>query len=159
MNRLLATSVLDTAVLSRDDLGELYWMRWGVETFYGILKTRLGLENFSGYSPDAVQQDFFSAVLLSGIESIMVEDAEGQLAKQTAGHPKKVNKAVSFNAIKERAFELFMSDDPDDEVLGALTNLFMASPTLVRKDRNPPRSRSSPHQLLGWWRRKRKATF
>jgi hypothetical protein len=97
---VLATSVLDEAILSHDDLAELYWPRWGIETFYGIVKTRLTLENFSGLSPDAVRQDFFSTVLLCGIETIVTADAEEQLVKQKGGHPKKVNKAISFSAIK-----------------------------------------------------------
>jgi hypothetical protein len=32
--------------------------RWGVETFYGVLKGRLELEHFSGQSVEAVRQDF-----------------------------------------------------------------------------------------------------
>jgi hypothetical protein len=156
---VLATSVLDEAVLSRGDLAELYWLRWGIETFYGIVKTRLTLENFSGLSPDAVRQDFFSTILLCGIETIVTADAEEQLAKQTGGHPKKVNKAVSFSAIKRQVFDLLVSDLPDDELFEELTAAFISSPTLVRKDRNPPRNKQSSHQLLSWWRRKRKGVF
>ena len=102
----------------------MYYLRWGIETFYGILKTRLGLENFSGYSPEAVRQDFFATIFLTGVESILTEDAEKQLNQQHSGHPKKVNKAVSFNAIKNRAFELFMSDAPEEQTLEELTALF-----------------------------------
>jgi len=96
---VLATSVLDNAVLPAADLKELYHLRWGIETFYGILKTRLSLENFSGYSVEAVRQDFYATVFLTGVESVFVQDAEYTLARQKGGHPKKVNKAVSFNAV------------------------------------------------------------
>jgi hypothetical protein len=156
---VLATSVLNRKKLSIDNLSEIYHMRWGSETFYGILKTRLGLENFSGYSEDAILQDFHATILLSGLETILTMDAEEHLSKQTAGYPKKVNKAVSFNAIKERAFELFMSDTiPADEASEELTRLFLTSPTLVRKDRNPPRKVHPNNKVLDWYKRRRKIT-
>ena len=156
---VLATSLLDQQQFTFDNFKKLYWLRWGIETFYGVLKTRLGLENFSGLSAESIRQDFYAAVLLTGIESILTEDAEEQLEQQRGGHPKKVNKAVSFNAIKYRAFELFMGDAPQDETLAELTELFTTSPTLVRKDRKPPRNNPSSHRILGFWRRKRKAVF
>jgi hypothetical protein len=156
---VLATSLLDQHVYTLEDFKELYWLRWGIETFYGILKTRLGLENFSSYYPEAIRQDFHVAVLLTGIESILTEDAEEQLAGQLGGHPKKVNKAVSFSSIKDRVFELFMSGAPQDEVLEELTELFTTTPTLIRKDRKTPRKHSPSHQVLGWWKRKRKTVF
>lgn len=156
---VLATSVLDPVILSRADLKELYRLRWGIETFYGILKTRLGLENFSGLSPEAIRQDFHAAVLLTGLESILTMDAEAALRKQRGGYPKKVNKAVSFSIIKERAFELFYSDTPMDEATKELTELFMTSPTLIREDRNPPRKRHADNKVLAWYRRRRKGVF
>jgi hypothetical protein len=141
---VLVTSLTDRQQYPTSIFKELYYLRWGIETFYGILKTRLGLENFSGYSPEAIRQDFRVAVLLTGVEGILIEDAEEELKKQHGGYPKKVNKAVSFNAIKDKAFELFMSTGPQDEVLTELTELFMQNPTVVRKDRRPPRvTRSS----------------
>jgi hypothetical protein len=156
---VLATSVLDQQNYPTTIFKELYYCRWGIETFYGILKTRLNLENFSGYSVEAIRQDFHVAILLTGVESILTEDAERALQKQPGGHPKKVDRAVSFNAIKNHAFALFMSTAPQDEVLEELTALFMQNPTLVRKDRRPPRFSTSSHQLLGFWRRKRKMVF
>ena len=156
---VLATSLLDQHVYTLDDFKDLYWLRWGVETFYGILKTRLGLENFSGLSAESIRQDFYAAVLLTGIESILTEDAEEQLEQQRGGHPKKVNKAVSFNAIKYRAFELFMGSASPEDTLEELTELFTTNPTLIRRDRKPPRGNPSSHQLLGFWKRKRKAVF
>jgi hypothetical protein len=156
---VLATSLTNQQEYPLEDFKELYYLRWGVETFYGILKTRLILENFSGYSVNAIRQDFFAAVFLTGAETILTKDAEEQLGKQRGGRPKKVNKAVSFNLIKEHAFELFYSKQPDEQRLEELTNLFMTSPTLIRKDRNPPRKNSSSHRILGFWKRQRKEVF
>jgi len=156
---VLATSLLDQDKFSLADFKELYWLRWGVETFYGILKTRLNLENFSGYSPEAIKQDFYATVFLTGAEAILAEDAEEQLQKQHAGYPKKVNKAVSFNVIKDQAFEIFYSKQSDRKRLKALTELFLTSPTLIRKDRKTPRVTSSAIQRLSFWKRKRKITF
>ncbi len=42
----------------------LYRLRRGIETFYGLLKTRLALENFTGISAEAVRQDFYATVYL-----------------------------------------------------------------------------------------------
>jgi hypothetical protein len=156
---VLATSLLDQQRYPATIFKELYYCRWGIETFYGILQTRLGLENFSGYSVEAIQQDFHVAVLLTGVESILTEGTEEDLEKQHGGHPRKVNKAVSFNAIKNKALELFMSTAPQDEVLEDLEQLFKQNPTLVRKDRKPSRKNPSSHQLLGFWKRKRKMVF
>jgi hypothetical protein len=154
---VLATSVTNAARLTVDELKELYHLRWGIETFYGILKTRLSLENFSGYSPEAIQQDFFATVLLTGVESILIEDAEDILANQKGGQRKKVNKAVSFNLMREQAFELFYNrSEPDEKRLEQLTQLFLMSPTVVRNDRNPPRKRHPDNKVLDWYRRYRK---
>lgn len=155
-HEVLASSLLDQQKYPTDDFAELYWLRWGIETFYGVLKTRLVIENFSGYSPEVIRQDFFAAVLITGIESVLTLDAEEYLGKQPAGHPKKVNKAVSFDAIKNRAFELFLGDGPVDEATEELTKLFTMSPTLVRKDRNPPRKIHPDSKTLDWYKRYRK---
>lgn len=40
--------------------------RLRIETFFGILKTRLDLENFTGKSAESVYQDFYSSVYLTG---------------------------------------------------------------------------------------------
>jgi hypothetical protein len=156
---VLATSLLDQQQYPTAIFKELYYCRWGVETFYGILKTRLNLENFSGLSPEAIRQDFFATIFLTGAETILTEDAEEALTKQRGGNPKKVNKAVSFNLIKERAFELFYSKQPGEQRLEELTKLFMTSPTLIRKDRNPPRNNPSSNRILGFWKRQRKIVF
>lgn len=156
---VLATSLADQQKYPAAAFKELYWLRWGVETFFGVLKTRLTLENFSGLSAESVRQDFYATIFLTGVESILTEDAEKELGKQTGGHPKKVNRAVSFNAIKERAFELFMSDLPEEQTLQELTGLFQTSPTLVRIGRAVPRRCRSSHNILGFWRRKRKGVF
>jgi hypothetical protein len=156
---VLATSLLDQQKYPAESFKELYYLRWSIETFYGVLKTRLGLENFSGYSPEAVRQDFFATIFLTGVESILTEDAEKQLSGQHSGHPKKVNKAVSFNAIKNKAFELFMSDALEEQTLEELTALFQTSPTLIRKGRKVPRVQRSSHKILGFWKRRRKGVF
>jgi hypothetical protein len=156
---VLVTSLLDQETYPATGFKQLYYLRWGVETLYGVLKTRLGLENFSGYSAESIRQDFFATIFLTGSETLLTMDADEQLSKQPGGYPKKVNKAVSFNTIKHRAFELYYSKMPSEQKLKELTALFQGSPTVVRKQRNPPRKHPSSHKILGWWIRTRKEVF
>lgn len=54
---ILITSLLDKT-LSIQDFKELYFMRWGIEIKYDELKNRLQIENFTGITKIAIEQDF-----------------------------------------------------------------------------------------------------
>lgn len=55
---VLITNLLDTEIFPTEEFKAIYHMRWGVEGFYKILKSRLTLENFTGKTADTVYQDF-----------------------------------------------------------------------------------------------------
>jgi IS4 transposase len=99
---VLATNLLDEQKYPTAEFAELYHCRWGIETFYGVLKGRLDLENFSGLSSQAVRQDVFATVFLSNLESLLIAPAQEQLQQksQKAKYRQQVNHAVSFHTIK-----------------------------------------------------------
>jgi len=45
---VLVTSLLDSEKYTTQMLKELYHLRWGIETFLGVLKERLKIDNFTG---------------------------------------------------------------------------------------------------------------
>jgi len=58
---VLVTSLLDGYLYPTQGFLALYHLRWGIETFYGLLKTRLELENFTGTGAEAVRHDCMDA--------------------------------------------------------------------------------------------------
>jgi len=157
---VLVTSLWDDSQYPTEGFRELYYFRWGIETFYGLLKTRLELENFTGIGAEAVRQDFFSTLYLSGLETLLTEPAQNQLNQKDTVHPQVVNRAVSFNAIKDQALALlFLSELKTEILLDRLTGLFLMNPCLERKGRNPPRSQSASRTLLNFHKRQKKRCF
>ena len=157
---VLVTSLVDEEKYSTKEFKELYYLRWGVETFYGLIKTRLELENFTGIGAEAVRQDFFSTLYLSGLETILTEPAQNELDQKETQHPQIVNRAVSFNAIKDQALDLlFLSDIEPDVLLNRLTALFLTNPCLERKGRSPPRKKASSRALLDFHKRRKKHCY
>lgn len=156
---VLATSLLDTKAYPHSIFSDLYYRRWGIETFFSILKSRLNLEHFSGVSVEAIRQDFHAAVFLTGLESILTSDTTTALMKKHTRHRQKVNNAVAFHAIKHRAFDLFMSTLPTEVVLNELTELFLKTPTLYRENKNPPRKATTDRRALNFWKRIRRTVF
>ena len=51
-------------------------MRWGIETAYETLKSRLQLENFTGTKPILLLQDIYSTIYLSNLVEDIILDAE-----------------------------------------------------------------------------------
>ena len=159
-DEVLVTSLLDGDACPNEGFLALYRLRWRVETFYGLLKTRLGLENFSGKSVEAVRQDFYATVYLSGLESVLTADAQAHLDGKETRHAQTVNRAVSFNAIKSRAMDLLLGCSQDTgPLLEQLTAVFLTNPCLDRSQRNPPRKNTSTHTLLGFHKRQKKVCF
>lgn len=139
---VLATSVLEESVLQTRDFKELYYYRWGIETFFHILKNRLSLENFTGNTAQAVQQDFYVTMFLSNYESLLVYDTNKALTYKSKAYKnrQKVNKSISFNTIKQKSFELFYAQQHIDTVLEGMQKLFLTTPTAIRPNR-PSRKR------------------
>lgn len=156
---VLMTSLLDEQRYPTADFLQLYHLRWGVETFYGVLKGRLDLENFSGIGPEAIRQDFFAAVYLCGVETILTADAQTQLDARPTRQPQQVNRAVAFAAIKHQALDLLYSDLDPETLCARLTSLFLTNPVANRPQRNPPRRNPSDRALLDFHRRRKKHCY
>ena len=156
---VIVTSLLDETCYPTHDFLALYRLRWDIETFYGLIKTRLTLENFTGLGVEAVKQDFYATIYLSGLESLLTDQAQALLDAKDTQYPQKVNRAVSFNAIKTQAFSLLMSGLAADVIFQQLTAMFLKNPCLERKNRNPPRKNSSATILLNYHKRLKKQCF
>ena len=158
---VLATSLFNTTEFCNNAMKELYGLRWGVETFFSKIKGRLGLENFTGKTVESVKQDFWSTIFISNLETIMTEKTEEKmnLEKPIENKQVKINKAVSFNAIKKMAFDIFLNEKNKELVLGKLDNLFQMNPIVVREDRKSPRYKISDTRSLNFQKRMRKHVF
>jgi len=134
---VLATNVLDSNVLQTSDFMELYAMRWGVETYFDVLKNRLSLENFTGLTALAVKQDFYATIFLTNYEAILVYDTNLELQEKANDnkYAQQVNKAQSFNAIKYKAFDIFYSNKSLAKQMRELEKLFAINPVPIRPNR------------------------
>lgn len=144
---ILATSLLDKRKYSYNMFKALYFKRWNVETYFHVLKSRLSIENFTGKSVEAIRQDFYSTLFVSGLESIITAEAEEELQEKNVKHPQKVNKAVSFHVIKNKVVRMIFEQEPD--IQNKIKELFLINPTLSRPDRPPPpRNKSHASTVL-----------
>jgi len=158
---VLITSLLDEQRFPTADFKAIYNLRWGAETLYDVLKTRLALENFSGKTATAVRQEFHATILLTGLESLLTAEADDRLAARSAHNQlgQTVNNMVAFAAIKQHALELLLTEQDPTHLLERLTDLFLMNPTYTRRQRKPPRRRITDRVALNFWRYRRKVCF
>ena len=157
---VLATNLLDDSKYPTDLFGELYAHRWGIETYYGLLKGRLNLENFSGRTVESIFQDVHATIFLSNFESVITRDSADQLKADSVEHKysKDVNRAVSFHAIKSRIVDLLLSSQPIEEVLPQIERLFLQNAVSIRV-RDVPRKKISAWRSYHYHRTERKVVF
>ena len=156
---VLVTNLLNKRRFPKDTFKYLYYMRWGVEGLYHILKSRLNLENFTGKTVESIYQDFYAAVYLTGLEAILTLNSNKILAKRKTKFPQKVNRAVSFNAIKNLLFKLLSLKPNSFICIKKLEDLFLMTPTVVRESRHPPRVKHRSRTSLAFTKRARKYCF
>jgi hypothetical protein len=157
---VLATNLLEEQEYPAAVFGEVYALRWEIETYYGLLKGRLHLENFTGRTIESVLQDVHAAIFLSNLETVVTRSSNEKLQVDSASHkhPKKVNHAVSFHALKSRIVTLLLSNKPIEKVLPEIEMLFLKNPISTRQ-RQVPRQKTSAWRSYHYQRTERKAVF
>jgi hypothetical protein len=159
---VLATSLLDEVGYPTEEFLTVYHWRWGHETFYLMLKGRLELENFSGLTVEAVEQDVQAALLLANLETALSEPTQAVLEeqRQPEAQARQVNRSNSYHAIKDQVLDLLYGDTPAETVLQKLMRLFLGEPVAVRPNRKVPRRRKqSFHRSYHFQRRVKKVVF
>ena len=138
---ILITTLLDSKKHPTKIFMKLYFLRWGVETFYDELKNKRKVEHFSGYSNTTIRQDLYCAVFISNLQSIMVNGLKDDLEVINSGrqYDYKVNANVSYGFLKNRVLELLYQKAPLDKVFKELEELFLKHTVPIRNHRKNER--------------------
>lgn len=149
-NEVLATN-LPRELFPAECFGEIYHLRWRIETAYQTLKDRLQLENFTGTKPILLEQDIYSTIYVSNIAEDIARDIEQEQAdhlKNDYKHRMAVNRTLCIGLLKSNLIYILLEKDPkkQDELFQKLYNEISENIVPVRPDRHYHRSKG---QLAG----------
>lgn len=141
---LLLSSLIDKKVYPKSKFKNLYGLRWRTEENYKWFKTGLELENFSGYSETAIEQDVFALAFTANVASLVMEEAQEELENEYQNkdlkHSYKINKRVGIASLRDKLVTALL--DPEVNMEGFCRNLkeeFKKSVCPVRQGRKFPR--------------------
>lgn len=80
----LLTNLIDPS-FTISKLKELYSLRWSIEGKYRQMKSIFQLENFSGYSEEAIDQDFLISAFYANLLEILRSEAISMIKEQLDG--------------------------------------------------------------------------
>jgi len=135
-DEVLVTSLLDTVQIPHEEFKQLYHLRWGVEELYKTDKHRLRLEDFSGKSIVAIQQDFLSQMLLGNITSILTFPVNEKLLKKNNKYNYKVNKTSAISNVTKALSTIFVDIEVIENYLICLWEVMIKNTIPIRPDRN-----------------------
>lgn len=143
----LATNLFDTD-LTEQDFRNLYHTRWGIETKYNDIKNKLEIENFTGYSPDAILQDFYATVFLANLAGVLEfdlhEEIEAAHSSPENKYEYRMNMNMTISELKRTVIEMIATKSKPKRMrlFLLMQNRLYKAVVPVRPDRASPREKS-----------------
>lgn len=134
---ILLTNLFDEKKYTRQSLKELYAMRWQIETTYSKQKNQMQMEIFSGHRVICIKQDFAAALFVANLQSLIEKQCEQHIQQlnQKRVYNYKINRNVSWAALKHSIVKLFLEND-SDYILRNLQSRFQQNTEPIRPDRH-----------------------
>lgn len=118
---LLITSLIDQKAYRKDEFKSLYGLRWFVEENYKWHKVAFQLENFSGQTPLAIEQDLFSLVFAANMASLLIQEAQEEMKEdleaKSLKYAYKINKRAAVATLKDQLLVGILDPEVDMEAL------------------------------------------
>lgn len=98
------------------DFKELYFKRWGIEIKYDELKNRLEIENFTGTTKIAIEQDFYASIYLSNMIELARKDSDTIVKEERKEKKLKYEYRTNLNSLigslKDKLIMMFLEENP-----------------------------------------------
>ena len=144
------TEVLATT-LPRDEFpasmfGEIYHMRWGIETAFETLKDRLQLENFTGIKPRIIEQDIYATIYVNNLAEDIIRDIEKEEKERLENgykHKMMLNRNISIGVLKADLVRALLESIPEeqDRRFQCIYDELSRNVVPIRNDRHYPRTK------------------
>lgn len=121
----IITSLIDQKIFSANDIFSLYNLRWNIEENYKFYKNIAKIENFSGKSKIAIEQDFYATIFACNISTLLMceaqEEIEAEIAKSNqiyrqnqkekkSKYKYKINRNILIGTIKNEIMDILLGD-------------------------------------------------
>ena len=131
----LITNIKD---LSYEEIVEIYNKRWGIETMYYSLKSKLQIEKFTSSNKTIIEQDLFAGVLVYNMVQTMKNEATEEIDQKKYKHEMKVNENIAIGLFKNEMIYIMLEENDDERVkrYDKLCRKILKYRIPIRKDRN-----------------------
>ena len=108
---VLLTTLLDQKRYRWVHFGEIYRLRWGIETCFFVIKSYLQLANFSSYTLNNCQQDIYSHFILYNIQTVFNLPLQPHIKRISARRKfdYQANRNVSAGLLKRFLIKFFLA--------------------------------------------------
>lgn len=144
VEEVLLTNLFDESMRIKD-FKELYFMRWGIETKYDELKNRLEIENFTGTTKIAIEQDFYASIYLSNMIELARNDSDEivriEREDKNIKYEYRTNLNILIGSLKDRLIMMFLEESPRkrNKIYKDVMRQISRSTVPIRPDRQNPR--------------------
>ncbi len=111
----LITNLFDETI-SLEDFKELYFKRWGIEVKYNEIKNKLQVENFTGKTIIAIEQDFYATMYLTNMVALAKKDANEAIQEDSKNknlkYEYKVNTNMLIGKLKDTLITMLIIKNP-----------------------------------------------
>ena len=142
----LITNLEENEFCTKDFL-ELYFLRWGIETAYDVLKNKLMIEKFAGRSSVAVLQEYYAMMFVLNCIAAMSETVNRKLisCKADCKYHYRANVNLMIGYFKYRLSTMLLFAEKALDICRQLILLCLKQPVPIIKGRSAPRPKFS-HQ-------------
>lgn len=143
------------------DFKELYFKRWGIEIKYNEIKNKLQIENFTGETPIAIEQDFYATMYLANMVALAKKDAnqiiEEEYKEKGLKYEYKVNTNVLIGKLKDTLITMISINNPwkRSRMLKHIEKEIERNVIPIRPDRNFKRKNNKSTQMVNRMNKKR----
>lgn len=115
-DEILITTVCNQEQIRYEEFADFYHLRWGIEENYKLHKALVEIENFSGESPVAIEQDFHATIFAVNVQTLLAEEALKELKREKGNNNCKINKSVSTGLFKDQLIKCLFSCESNLEL-------------------------------------------
>ena len=152
---ILETLITNDFLQEKKSFCELYFLRWPTEEEYKLIKEKVGLTCFRGYSENSILQEFWIAMLLANIANAIKLETDGIIRHETRQsgkslkHKYKTNMNELVGALS-RNLPDYMDTDSTRERFDVIKHIFkflLSHKVVDRKGSGESNPRTQPRNV------------